>query len=88
MGKDKTFYQFVSPEDTREIVAKHVMGNEVVERLTWKVGDSATPVPVQTDLEFFKRQTKIVSEKLWQHRSLQHRGVYCLQRISGLGRGA
>lgn len=60
MEKDKTFYQFVSPEDIQEIVAKHVIGNEIVERLTWKVGDSATPVPVQTDLEFFKRQTKIV----------------------------
>lgn len=60
MGRDKTFYQFVSPEDVREIVEKHVMGNKVVERLTWKVGENETPVPVQTDLEFFKRQTKIV----------------------------
>lgn len=60
MGKDKTFYQSVFPEDVKEIVEKHVMRNEVVERLTWKAGPDETPVPVQTDLEFFKRQTKIV----------------------------
>ncbi len=60
MARDKTFYQFVAPADVREIVEKHIMGNEVIERLTWKAGDAETPVPVQTDLEFFKRQTKIV----------------------------
>jgi len=60
MGKDKTFYQSVFPENVKEIVEKHVMRNEVVERLTWKAGPDETPVPVQTDLEFFKRQTKIV----------------------------
>ena len=58
MGRDKTFYQHVTVADVEEIVTAHLLGGKVVERLTWKEG--GVPVPVMTDLNFFKRQTKIV----------------------------
>ncbi len=59
-AKDKVFYQNVSPEDADEIIEKHVLGGEVVERLCWKDEADQKPIPVITDIDFFKRQTKIV----------------------------
>jgi len=60
MGRDKVFYQKVTCDDVTEIVQNHVLNNKIVERLTFKEGVNGTPVPVLTDLTFFKRQTKIV----------------------------
>ena len=60
MGSDKTFYQHVSENDVDEIITSHIKNGTIVERLTWKQGTEKTPVPVMTDIEFFKRQTKIV----------------------------
>ena len=60
MGKDKVFYQHVNTDDAKEIIEKHVMKNEIIERLTWKEESETKPVPVMTDLNFFKKQTKIV----------------------------
>jgi (2Fe-2S) ferredoxin len=58
IGRDKTFYQRVTEADVEEIVAGHLVGGKVIERLTWKEG--GVPVPVMTDLNYFKRQTKVV----------------------------
>jgi NADH-quinone oxidoreductase subunit F len=60
MGRDKVFYQKVTPDDVSEIIQSHVINNRIVERLTFKEGPGSIPVPVLTDLTFFKRQTKIV----------------------------
>ena len=60
IAKDKTFYQHVHPEDAKTIVEQHIAGGKVVERLCWKDDKTGTPVPVQTDIDFFKKQTKIV----------------------------
>ena len=61
IGKDKTFYMKVKPEDTADIVNTHLKGGNVVERLTWKKdNEEETPVPVMTDIDFFRRQTKVV----------------------------
>ena len=60
MGRDKTMYTNVSSLDAAEIVTRHVVKGEVVERLCWREQDGTTPVPVLTDIDFFKRQTKIV----------------------------
>ena len=60
MGRDKVFYQRVSPDDVEEIVERHVIGGEIVDRLVWKEGAEEKPVPIETDIEYFKRQTKIV----------------------------
>ncbi|MCU0857292.1 MAG: NADH-quinone oxidoreductase subunit NuoF [Pontiellaceae bacterium] len=62
MGRDKTFYQKVAASDANEIVVSHLKNNRPVEHLTWKAGSDSAPVPVPviTDIDFFKRQTKIV----------------------------
>lgn len=59
IGRDKTYYQGLQPSDAEELVSSHLQGNQIVERLTWK-GEGEQPVPVLTDIDFFKRQTKIV----------------------------
>ncbi len=62
MARDKTFYQGVKPEDVEEIIEEHVIKGNIVDRLVYKEGDEETaiPIPVMTDIDFFKKQTKIV----------------------------
>ena len=60
MERDKTFYQGVRPEDAAEIVSEHILGGRIVDRLTFRDHDGAVPVPVMTDIDFFRRQTRIV----------------------------
>jgi NADH-quinone oxidoreductase subunit F len=60
IGKDKTFYQKVGSLDCTEIVTSHLVHGKVVDRLTWKEHEGEKPVPVMSDIDFFKRQTKIV----------------------------
>ncbi len=59
-AKDKIFYQGVSTEDAKDIVEKHLLGGEILERLCWKDEATEKPIPVITDIDFFRRQTKIV----------------------------
>ena len=58
--KDRVFYQKVRPEDAIEIVESHIFNGQIIERLAWKQGLEPKPVPLQSDIEFFNRQTKIV----------------------------
>jgi NADH-quinone oxidoreductase subunit F len=60
MGRDKVFYQNVVTDDVEEIVSHHIQGNKIVERLAFKEDIDSKPIPVLTDISFFKRQTKIV----------------------------
>ena len=60
IGKDNVFYENVTIDDVEEIVKKHVLGGNVIERLNWKKKDTQKPVAKHDDIEFFKRQTKIV----------------------------
>ncbi|MBN1911810.1 MAG: NADH-quinone oxidoreductase subunit NuoF [Pirellulales bacterium] len=56
---DETFYENVRPEDAADIIAQHVLKDQPVERLTHKRPDGRD-VPAAADMDFFKRQTKIV----------------------------
>lgn len=60
MNKDKTFYQNVHPEDAEEIIHKHILGGEIIDRLTWQEVNKDKTVPVMDEINFFKKQTKIV----------------------------
>jgi len=60
MGKDKVFYQKVGVGDVADIVQDHIIDGKIVDRLIWKEGEAQKPVPVEMDIEYFKRQTKIV----------------------------
>ena len=55
-----TFYQRVKPEDAAEIINDHIMGGKIIERLVVLDSHSEKAVPCIDDIDFFKRQTKIV----------------------------
>ncbi|AQQ08257.1 NADP-reducing hydrogenase subunit HndC [Sedimentisphaera cyanobacteriorum] len=59
MGRDKTFYVQVQPDDAEEIVQSHIMQNKLVERLCWRDEKTDKPAASKLDIEFFKKQTKI-----------------------------
>ena len=60
MERDKVFYQNIIVEDVEEIVQQHIKNNQIVERLVFREDSDSKPIPILTDIGFFKRQTKIV----------------------------
>ncbi len=60
MSSDNTFYQNVSVDDANDIVVKHVMDGEIIDRLAWTELGSETVTPKMEEISFFKRQNKIV----------------------------
>jgi NADH-quinone oxidoreductase subunit F len=57
---DGTFYQNVTAADAVDIVKSHIIGKKPVERLLSTTAIAKKPVEKMKDMEFFKRQTKIV----------------------------
>ena len=55
---EDTFYAMVKPEDCEEIVEKHIIGGEIVERLLCKDIDG-TKVKKLDELSFYKKQKRI-----------------------------
>jgi len=60
VGRDDVFYEQVTPRDAEEIVEKHIVGNAIVERLARKNTVTGKPAATLKDIDFFKRQVKIV----------------------------
>jgi NADH-quinone oxidoreductase subunit F len=60
MAWDKIFYQNITVDDVDEIVDQHIKNNKIIERLAFCEDVDSKPIPVLTDIGFFKRQTKIV----------------------------
>lgn len=60
IAKDKTLYLGVKPEDIKEIVSSHLEKGKIVERLAWQDDAKHKPIPAQMDIDFFKRQIKMV----------------------------
>lgn len=56
---DDVFYEKLKPQDAAELVNEHLNRGRVVHRLTHKRLDGRD-VPSTRDIEFFKRQTKVV----------------------------
>ena len=56
---DDVFYEAVRPSDAADIVGEHVVKKRVVDRITHKRADGRG-VPLAKDIDFVKRQTKIV----------------------------
>jgi NADH-quinone oxidoreductase subunit F len=57
---DDVFYEGVQPADVREIVERHMRGGEIVERLTRKDPATGRPLPHPDQIEYFRRQRKVV----------------------------
>jgi (2Fe-2S) ferredoxin len=60
IAPEMTFYEKVKTDDVEEIVQSHLIDGKPVMRLTWQDGQDGKKRPAQRDIEFFKRQTKIV----------------------------
>ena len=56
---DNVFYEQLKPQDAKDIVVEHLGRGKIVERLTHKRPDGRT-VPNAADMDFFKRQKKIL----------------------------
>ena len=57
---DGVFYQELQPEDAAEIVDEHLLTGRVVERLVHKEAVEGRAVEALEDIEFFRRQKKLV----------------------------
>ncbi len=57
---DNVFYQGITPEDAKIIVEQHIMKGDVVSHLLHKDAASGKPVANLDDIEYFKRQNKVV----------------------------
>ena len=60
ISPDQTFYQNVTPEDAAEIVTQHIQHGKTVDRLVIHDMPEGKPLPLQMDIPFFKKQTKVV----------------------------
>ena len=57
---DGVFYCSLEPKDMETIVKRHLLGKEIVEELCYKDKASHETIPLLKDIDFFKRQQKIV----------------------------
>lgn len=57
---DNIFYQGITVEDVQTIVDQHLVGGEVVTDLLYKDAGNGKPVADISEIEYFKRQKKIV----------------------------
>ena len=60
VGKEEIFYEQVTAADAEEIVEKHIAGGATVERLCRKNAASGKAVEKMNEIDFFKKQAKIV----------------------------
>ena len=60
VNPDQTFYENLKPEDARDIVDEHLRKGKPVERLAPRDIKDNKPVLKQNDMDFFKKQIKIV----------------------------
>ena len=57
---DNVFYQGITADDAKTIVEQHIMKGEIVSHLLHKDAANGKPVADVDDIEYFKRQTKVV----------------------------
>ncbi|MFO7659243.1 MAG: NADH-ubiquinone oxidoreductase-F iron-sulfur binding region domain-containing protein [Bacteroidales bacterium] len=60
VASNRTFYQELAVKDVDEIIESHIIGGKIVERLTYRKETGSVPVPLEKDIDFFNKQTKIV----------------------------
>ncbi|MDD2422197.1 MAG: NADH-quinone oxidoreductase subunit NuoF [Heliobacteriaceae bacterium] len=55
-----TFYRRVKPKDAATIVEEHLANGTPVRRLLYRAPGSTEPIPKYSDIDFFKKQHKVV----------------------------
>jgi len=57
---DNVFYQGITTEDAKTIIEQHIKTGQIISHLLYKDAESGKPVADIDDIEYFKKQTKIV----------------------------
>ncbi|MCF7817549.1 MAG: FAD-dependent oxidoreductase [Kiritimatiellales bacterium] len=57
---DNVFYQGITVEDAKTIVEQHIKGGQIVSHLLHKNAESGKPVADVGDIDYFKKQNKVV----------------------------
>lgn len=60
MQSDNTFYEKVQPEDADEIISKHIMDGQRIDRLSWQELGNEGRTHKLDEITFFKKQNKVV----------------------------
>jgi (2Fe-2S) ferredoxin len=60
---DGVLYTELKPENMKGIVKQHLVHHEVVEAHCWVDPETKEPVPLLSDIEFFHRQTRLVTAR-------------------------
>jgi NADH:ubiquinone oxidoreductase subunit F (NADH-binding)/(2Fe-2S) ferredoxin/Pyruvate/2-oxoacid:ferredoxin oxidoreductase delta subunit len=60
VSPDGICYERVKPEDAAEIVERTVLGHEVIERLLYADPRTQEKVPLERDIPFYSRQTRVL----------------------------
>ncbi|MBK9966467.1 MAG: FAD-dependent oxidoreductase [Holophagales bacterium] len=60
---DGVLYTELKPEHMKGIVKQHLVHHEVVEAHCWVDPETKEPVPLLSDIEFFHRQTRLVTAR-------------------------
>jgi len=53
------FYQKLKVRDVKELVERHFKNDQPVERLMYRAGKDATPIPLEKDIQFFAKQQAV-----------------------------
>ena len=56
---DRTFYVQVTEEDVKEIIEKHIINGEIVDRLLYENEETKERIKVKEEIPFYKKQVKI-----------------------------
>ncbi len=81
------FYEHLRSQDCAEIVREHLGKGVVVDRLTHRRPDGRH-VSRLNEIDFFRRQTKVVLGQVRSDRSATDRRLHRRGRLSGAGQGA
>ena len=57
---DNVFYQFLKKKDIPRLVEEHLLKGRPVKELMYVPPEEKTPIPIMSDIKFFKNQTLIV----------------------------
>ena len=60
---DGVLYTELKPEHMKEIVRQHLVHHEVVEQRCWVDPETKKPVPLLSDIEFFRHQVRIATAR-------------------------
>jgi len=83
---DNIFYQGITCDDAKLIVEQHIKKGEVVSHLLHKDAENGKPVAELDDIDYFKKQTKVVLRNCGNIDPLQISEYIAVKGYQGLGK--